>query len=126
MIDFDLYPNFEAEEFVCSHSGKNEMKPEFLEILQKIRYDYRKPMIISSGYRDRTHPIEAAKLEPGEHTYGLACDITIRGVYAMELLQIALHHGIRRVGLKQKGPGRFVHLGLGNVSESFPEALWTY
>ncbi len=126
MIDWSLYPNFHKSEMDCSHTGKNEMRPEFLELLQKIRYDYRKPMIITSGYRDKTHPIEVAKEKPGEHTFGLAADIAVRGEGAMELLQIAMHYGIRRIGLNQKGSGRFVHLGLGNVSAGFPVALWTY
>lgn len=54
VVDWSKYPNFSEAEFRCRHTGKCEMRPEFLAVLQAIRAEYGKPMIISSGYRDRT------------------------------------------------------------------------
>ena len=127
-MNWSNYANFQAEEFNCSFSGKNQMKPEFLDILQEIRYNYGKPMIISSGYRDAKHPIEAAKNIPGEHSFGVASDIAIFGTDAIALLETAIIMGIKRIGLNQKGDKskRFIHLGIGDKHFGFPQALWTY
>lgn len=125
-MDWNLYPNFTPLEFSCSHSGKNEMSPKFMEVLQAIRRDFNRPMVITSGYRDRTHPIEAKKATRGEHTYGCAVDISVSGEIAMELIVIAYAHGIRRIGLNQKGSSRFIHLGMGDQIAGFPKAIWSY
>lgn len=122
-MDWSNYPNFERSEFECSHSGKCEMNEKFMEILQKIRTEYGKPIIISSGYRDVTHPVEVIKAQPGEHAEGMAADIYIRGTDALKLLELALKHGVKRIGLHQQGSSRFIHLG---ISDSFPAGIWTY
>lgn len=119
-------PYFTKAEFDCKHTGKNKMRPEFMDRLLDIRKAYNKPMIITSGYRHETHPVEARKSNAGEHTYGLACDIAVRGTDAMDLMVIAYGHGIRRIGVSQKGSGRFLHLGLGDMQLRFPQALWSY
>jgi zinc D-Ala-D-Ala carboxypeptidase len=122
MIDWSRYPNFQASEFNCSHCGKNEMRPEFLDRLQGLRSAYNKSMRISSGYRCPQHPIEAKKPEPGPHATGLACDVAVEGVDAHRLLGLALHMGFKGIGVQQKGQGRFLHLDL--VSEY--GRLWSY
>jgi len=128
-MNWDDYKNFSEWEFNCSYTGKNKMRPPFLDILQQIRFAYKKPMAINSGYRDFTHPAERAKDNPGEHFYGVAADIAAYGVDAMELFDIAYHYGIRRIGLNQVGAlnSRFVHIGYGDKLDlNFPKALWTY
>lgn len=129
MIDWELYPNFSEQEFACKHTGDCLMKPEFLSVLQSIRDEYGKPMFISSGYRSPSHPVEEQKDRPGEHSYGLAADITVMGMDALELIDIALGKGVRRIGVHQKGRGssRFIHLGIGEkFSNNFQGAIWTY
>jgi uncharacterized protein YcbK (DUF882 family) len=125
-MDWSKYPNFTEKEFKCSHTGKCEMRPEFMEKLQALRLQFNRPLIISSGYRDITHPIEAAKESRGEHTYGCAADIAIRGTEALRLIALAYDMGFRRIGINQKGDGRFVHLGMGDKLVHFPEASWSY
>lgn len=126
MIDWRNYKNFSKHEFDCQYTGENKMRPEFLELLQQIRTTYGKPMPISSGYRDFTHPIERAKEKFGTHTYGVAADIAVSGEDAMELFTIAFGYGIRRLGLCQKGSTRFLHIDIGDRELRFPPALWTY
>jgi len=94
--NWSLYPDFSKREFDCRHTGKNNMQPDFMDVLQEIRKVYNRPMIITSGFRHKTHPIEDAKNEPGEHSYGVAADIACYGVDALELIHIAYEHGIRR------------------------------
>lgn len=120
------YPYFKKEEFDCKHTGKNRMRPEFMDILLEIRKTYDLPMQITSGYRDVTHPIEIAKANPGEHTYGVACDIAIQGANVADLIVIAYGYGIRRFGVQQKGGSRFLHLGMGDKYLHFPQTTWSY
>ncbi len=61
LAKWDLYPNFSKEEFDCKHTGKNEMKHSFMAKLQALRTAYGKPIAISSGFRDYTHPAESKK-----------------------------------------------------------------
>jgi len=125
-LDWSKYPNFSKKEFDCKFTGKNRMRPEFLEVLQRIRFEYGKPMLITSGYRDKKHPIEARKAAPGEHSFGLACDVGVSGVDWGELFVIAWKHGIRRIGVKQHGDARFIHLGMGDIYLNFPKKPYSY
>jgi len=128
-MDWDLYPNFKREEFECHEHGECIMHPQFMNLLQEIRENYGKPMIISSGYRCRNHSLEIIKDKPGEHTYGLAADILVHGRDAIELLYQALDHGVCRIGISQLGDisKRFIHLGLGDeYTNIFKPAIWTY
>lgn len=106
------YPNFTKAEFDCKHTGRNEMQHEFLVRLQQLRDMYGKPIRISSGYRDPSHPVEARKASSGAHSTGLACDIAISGGDAWELLRIAMLLKFAGIGIQQKGPhtGRFIHI----------------
>ena len=75
-VDWSLYPNFKESEFRCRHTGLVDMNPDFLEKLQTIRAIYAKPMIVTSGYRHPTHPVEVRKTHSnGEHTQGNCADI---------------------------------------------------
>lgn len=127
-LDWQKWPNFAKHEFDCRHTGKNRMDEDFMDILQQIRNVYGKPMIISSGYRDHDHPVEVKKKRAGEHTYGVAADILVNGTDALDLMVIAYGHGIRRIGVSQKGAmeKRFIHLGYGDKLLNFPEGIWSY
>lgn len=124
MIDWSKYPNFTEQELACRHTGECRMDPEFMAILQAIRNEYG-PMTITSGYRHPTHPIEAKKATPGEHSLGRCVDVGVEGKNAFRLIQIALKHGITRIGVQQKGAGRFIHLGIGGPGFPSP-AIWSY
>ena len=117
------YPNFSENEFRCKHTGKVEMVPEFMERLQRLRKAYGSPMVVTSGYRSPQHPIEAKKASPGEHATGRAVDIGVRGSEAVRLIALAHLAGFTRIGVQQKGEGRFIHLG---DSPNFPPGIWSY
>tara|TARA_R110002051_G_scaffold174865_1_gene244966 strand:+ start:184 stop:585 length:402 start_codon:yes stop_codon:yes gene_type:complete len=127
-MDWNDYPNFSKEEFDCSHSGLNEMKPEFMELLQELRTEYGKPMRITSGYRDKTHPIEAKKTIPGAHSTGQAADIGVDRGNAYEVLKLAFKYGFTGVGVQQKGSGRFIHIDIiKEGTENFLRpTVWSY
>jgi hypothetical protein len=117
------YPNFKASEFDCKHTGKNEMKHEFMVVLQAIRTEYGRSMSPTSGYRHPTHPVEARKQRSdGEHTRGMCADIACtdsRDRY--DLVRLALKHGINRIGIAKT----FIHLGLGGPGLP-SNVIWEY
>ncbi|WP_417625370.1 D-Ala-D-Ala carboxypeptidase family metallohydrolase [Paremcibacter congregatus] len=126
MINWADYPNFTKAEFDCKETGKNEMQKRFVDVLQAIRTEFGKPMAISSGYRDQSHPAERNKSTPGAHTYGCAADVAVSGGDAQHLMYLAYKHGIRRIGVSQKGSGRFLHFDMAE-HHGFPSpALWSY
>lgn len=117
------YANFTKAEFDCKHTGQNEMKHEFMVVLQRIRSAYGKPMRITSGYRHPSHPIEARKgRTTGEHTMGTCADIAcIDGRSRFELINLALQHGITRIGVAKS----FLHLGIGG-GRLPDKVIWDY
>lgn len=123
-MDWKAYPNFSADEFSCSHCGKNEMQENFMELLQALRSKYGKPMRITSGFRCAEHPIEAKKAQPGSHASGCACDVGVEGADAHRLLTLALQLGFSGIGVQQKGGGRFIHLDI--LTSGMRPTVWSY
>lgn len=123
MIDWKKYPNFSEAEFRCKYTGKCDMQAPFLDVLQAIRTEYGKPMRVTSGYRHPTHPVEAKKGHSnGEHTKGTCADIACdNGADRFRLVQLALKHGIARIGVAKN----FLHLGIGGPG--LPNnVIWDY
>jgi Peptidase M15 len=129
-IDWSKYPNFKPDEFKCSFTGKEGINVEIVSILQTIRNELGVPIIVSSGYRDRTHPVEITKRNLGEHTYGWAADILCYNFNAYEFISAAISHGVKRIGVAQIGPlaKRFVHIGIGDkkLKQRFKPTIWSY
>jgi zinc D-Ala-D-Ala carboxypeptidase len=123
-MNWSDYPNFSAQEFNCSHCGQNEMKPEFMAKLQKLRETYGAPMKVTSGYRCPQHPIEVKKARPGAHASGQAVDIGVQGSDAHTLLRMALEAGFTGIGVQQKGTGRFLHLD--TLEGDLRPTVWSY
>lgn len=122
-MNWDDYPNFPKADHDCKHTGRNEMHPDHMRRLQHLRSVFGKPMVVTSGYRDPSHPEEAKKAAPGEHTTGRATDIAVQGADALRLVHLAVGLGFTRIGVQQKGGGRFIHLG---DSPQFPPGIWSY
>ena len=118
-------PYFSEKEFRCKHTGECHMDEEYMDTLLQIRLAYGKPMKVTSGYRAPTHPIEAKKRIPGEHSMGRCADFAVSGADAVKLMRSALIHGMIRIGVQQKGNGKFLHLGLGGKHLNKPN-IWSY
>jgi len=125
---------FTREELACKHclqEGKSideayEFSEEFGHVLDRIREECGFPLPVSSGYRCPDHPIERAKDKLGEHATGFAVDIRVSHSNAFILMQVAMRHGVHRIGVNQKGDyrERFIHLGM---STQFPSpVVWSY
>lgn len=127
-VNWSNYPNFKKREFDCRHTGRNEMQPKFMDALQALRTEYGKAIIVSSGYRDPSHPVERTKSRPGIHTTGLAADIVVRGAEAYRLIELAIKHGFTGIGVQQKGDSRYIHLDYAPIGgERYPRpTVWSY
>ena len=115
------YKFFRLEEFNCTHTNLNEMDHEFLVKLDELRERVGFPFIITSGYRDATHPAEARKAEPGTgyHCQGLAADIAVsNGFERMNIVHEALKLGFGGIGVA-KG---FIHID----GRKTTPVMWTY
>lgn len=116
--------HFHIREFDCAHTGTggDNMDPEFLENLDRLREICGFPFRITSGWRDATHPVEARKKEPGTgtHCQGLAADIAVtNGLDRLTLVREALKMDcFNGIGI---GNG-FVHLD----GRKTTPVMWTY
>lgn len=118
------YKYFTETELACSHCGKCEMDPTFMEMMDLLREKMNFPFIVTSAYRCPQHPIEARKKAPGAHSSGRAIDIAVEGVRAYKLLREALAMGFVGIGVQQKGSGRFIHLDMDFDSDR--PMVWSY
>jgi uncharacterized protein YcbK (DUF882 family) len=96
------------------------MDHEFLVKLDELRERVGFPFIITSGYRDATHPAEARKAEPGTgyHCQGLAADIAVsNGFERMNIVHEAIKMGFS-IGVART----FVHVD----DRKTTPVMWTY
>jgi zinc D-Ala-D-Ala carboxypeptidase len=115
---------FTADELKCQHCGAYWFDDDFLLRVNLIREECNFPFRVTSAYRCPDHPIEAAKKSPGAHASGKAIDIAVTGEKALKLIQVAQRHGIKRIGINQKGNARFIHL---DADDTLPSpAIWSY
>lgn len=76
-----LSKNFKVKEF-ASQDGSDPIfiSPELVEVLQKIRDHFGKPVVINSGYRTAKHNKAVGGATYSQHLYGTAADIQVSGV----------------------------------------------
>lgn len=119
---------FSERELTCK-CGCNTIEFDlgFLATLNSIRKECGFSFPISSAYRCPNHPIEARKEVVGAHSHGKAVDILANGEKALEIVRVAQNHGIQRIGIQQKGGGRFIHLDGCTEEDGFPcPSIWSY
>lgn len=128
----DRWPNFSPAEFRCRHTGACRMDAAFLYALQALRRLWGRPMIITSGYRAPSHPLEARKPQPGAHALGIAADIAVEGVDGVHLFALAAAQGFTGLGFgADLGVGEgFVHLDTRQPASGLPcrapFTFWSY
>lgn len=111
---------FKISEFNCSHTGKNEMDPGFLEDLDELRRRVGVPFKVNSGYRDATHPAEASKDKPGTHAQGIAADIRcLSSEFRYALIKEALKMRFKGIGIAKT----FIHL---DKRDTEHPVMWVY
>lgn len=127
--DFNAWPNFKRSEFACKGNGECRMDPAFMDLIQALRLEYGKPMVITSGYRSPDHNAAVSDTgSDGVHTTGRAADVLVCGGDAVRLIGIAVRLGFQGFGISQKGDmgKRFIHLDIGNPAKFPRPAMWSY
>jgi len=110
---------FDLSEFDCQETGKNEMHPDFLHRIDHLRGKCDFPFVITSGYRDPSHSIEAKKPKPGTHAQGIAADIKItNSADRFMIVDQAIFAGFSGIGIAKD----FVHL---DIRDTTP-VIWLY
>ena len=103
-----LSEHFKVREFRCQDgSDPVFIDSELVELLEKIRVHFGKPVTITSGFRTAAHNATVAKAAKySQHLYGKAADIRVEGIsvenvyaYADKLLGNAGGCGIYPPGL---------------------------
>lgn len=82
--------NFKVKEFACKDgSDPVFISPELVDVLQKIRDHFGKPVNINSAYRTVTHNKKEGGAVCSQHLYGTAADIKVSGVSPKEVARYA-------------------------------------
>lgn len=85
-----LSKNFRVKEFACKDgSDPVFVAPELVELLQKIRDHFGRPVIINSGYRTARHNKSCGGATYSQHLYGAAADIKVTGVSPAKVAEYA-------------------------------------
>jgi len=114
-----MYKYFKIEDFDCQETGNNKMAEAFIHKLDELREACGFPFIITSGYRDPSHSIEARKSKPGTHAMGIAADIKVNGgAQRYIIVKNALQQGFTGVGVAKT----FIHV---DVRDTTP-VIWSY
>lgn len=93
-----LSKNFKVSEFACKDGTDTIfIDSDLVELLQKIRDHFGKPVIINSGYRTEPYNKKVGGANQSQHLYGRAVDIKINGVTPKEVAEFA-ETLIRNVG----------------------------
>lgn len=85
-----LSTNFKVREFACSDgSDPIFIDTDLVNVLQKIRTHFGKPVTITSAYRTPAHNKTVGGTTYSQHLYGRAADIKISGVTPKQVAEYA-------------------------------------
>ena len=85
-----LSDNFCVREFACKDGSDSVLiSDELVNILQKIRNHFKKPITINSAYRNKTYNKKIGGATYSQHIYGTAADIVVQGVSPEEVAKYA-------------------------------------
>lgn len=86
----NITKNFKIKEFACKDGSDTVfISPKLVDILQKIRDHFEKPVTINSGYRTDSYNKKIGGAKYSNHKYGTAADIAIKGVSPMAIAEYA-------------------------------------
>lgn len=109
-----LSKNFKSTEFDCHGDGccgVTHIDTALVDILQKIRDNFKQPITINSGYRCSTHNAKVGGAKSSLHKEGKAADIVVKNVKPAEVAKFAESIGVKGIGLYETAKdGYFVHV----------------
>jgi uncharacterized protein YcbK (DUF882 family) len=118
-----LSKNFTSAEFACKCGcGFDTPDPHLIHVLQRIRDDFKAPLVITSGCRCKAHNTTVGGATTSQHVQGKAVDIKcLANNTRYKIVQLALKHGVKRIGLAKT----FIHLDVGDHTAP-QEVIWFY
>ena len=119
----DLSENFDRKELACKCGcGKDDVDPDLVFRLQRLRTLYGKPIHINSGVRCAKYNAEVGGVDGSAHVEGLAADITCEtSGERFALLSLILYYALFvRVGVGK----RFIHLDIDGTKPG--NVVWLY
>ena len=118
MFKYFTYEEFDSPDV----QGSGQMMSEdLILILESIRNELGKPVIITSGYRTEAHNEKVGGKPNSSHLKGLAADIACKdSKYRFELVRELMEHGIDRIGIGNT----FIHVDIDDSKSS--DVIWTY
>ncbi|MGL4843847.1 MAG: D-Ala-D-Ala carboxypeptidase family metallohydrolase [Aeromonas veronii] len=115
-----MSPYFKRSEFACRcQCGADTVDYELIQVLERIRTHYGKPVVITSGIRCATHNKNVGGASKSSHLSGKAADFYVKGVDLAVVHRQLLNWYPDRYGIAI-GSG-FVHVDV----RSAP-SRWTY
>lgn len=83
-----LSKNFQVKEFACKDgSDKILIDTDLVDILQKVRDHFNKPVTLNSAYRNATYNRKIGGVSNSQHVYGTAADTVVKGISPLEVAQ---------------------------------------
>ena len=94
-----LSPNFYVYELACRDGTEIFLvHPALLVLLEEIRSYFKRPVIVTSGYRTKTHNSRVGGKPDSAHLYGVAADIRIIGTPPFDVQTFAEKLGVGGLG----------------------------
>lgn len=90
--NFQLTAHFKLSEFECKCCQRVKLDDRLVSVLEAVRADIGKPVIITSGYRCHTHNRDVQGADDSDHLYGWAADIVVIGMEPNLLKDIVAGH----------------------------------
>lgn len=85
-----LSKNFKAKELACKDGSDTIfIDSDLVDVIQKIRDHFDKPVVVNSGYRTDAYNKKVGGANQSQHLYGRAVDIKINGVSPKEVAKFA-------------------------------------
>ncbi len=105
----NLSTNFKVKEFACKDgSDKILIDTELVEVLQKIRDHFGKPVTINSAYRNSAYNKKIGGVSNSQHTKGTAADVVVSGIKPEDVAKYAEYIMPNKGGIGLYGS--FVHV----------------
>ncbi len=115
------YFNYEEFDSPDVQGSGQMMSKELLDILDKVREEFGKPITINSGYRTTAHNESVGGTEKSSHTKGLAVDIACNSSRDRFILtSLLIGNGITRLGIAKT----FIHADID--PDKSTNVIWTY
>jgi zinc D-Ala-D-Ala carboxypeptidase len=106
----DLSEHFSKAELACHCCGTLKIEAALIDALELFRSLAGRPIVVHDAYRCPAHNQKVGGVNDSEHTRGMAADVSISGLSAQQMFELALQvpdflHG--GIGVYD---GDFVHL----------------